>query len=74
MASTEMPRQETARKENIEIKGEEEVNADEATDGKGRDNYREGEDNVREELRRSTGGCLPQVPAGTVVILYLLPG
>ncbi len=52
-----MPRQEAARKENIEVMGDEEVNADEATEGEERDKNRVGEDNVREELqplRRST--------------------
>ncbi len=51
MASPQMPRQEAARKENIEIKGQDEVNVDEATDGEGRDKNRVGEDNVREELQ-----------------------
>ncbi len=69
MAPPLMPRQKAARKENIEVIGEEEVNADEANDGEGRDKNRVGEDNVREELQPLQSGCLPQVPAGTVVIL-----
>ncbi len=69
MAPPLMPRQKAARKENIEAIDVEKVNVDEATEGEDRDKNRVGEDNVREELRRSTGGCLPQVPAGTVVIL-----
>ncbi len=52
-----MPRQEEARRENIEAIDEEKVNADEATEGEDRDKNRVGEDNAREELqplRRST--------------------